>query len=322
MSFPAVATVATKTARECVRQPIYLIVVGASAALIALSPSFALFSLFENEKLVKDMGMATILLAGLFLAATSASSALSDEIESRTVFQVLSKPVSRTAFVVGKFLGVAATLVAAVYLLSLLLAVTLRVGVLDHGSRVDSFTVAVELGVLALILMIGGAANYFLDRPFTTTATVVALGGFTVCALAVGLLTSEMEVQPLTRGLDMHLLTGCFLLVPAVLILAALAVALSTRLNITATMAILSSFLILGLLSDYLFGRAAAEGNQVARVLYGIIPSLQIFWTADAVTRGVRVPGSYMLMAWLYGLSYSTGLVFLAALLFRDREMS
>ncbi len=322
MSFQAVATVATKTARECVRQPIYLIVLGVSAGLIAVSPSFALFSLFENEKLVKDMGMATILLAGLLLAATSASSALSDEIESRTIFQVLSKPVSRTAFVVGKFLGVAVTLVAAVYLLSLLLAVTLRVGVLDYGSEVDSFIVTVEFAVLALILIIGGAANYFLDRPFTTTATVVALVGFTLCALAVGLLTSDMEIQPITLGLDMHLLTGCFLLVPAVLVLAAFAVALSTRLNITATMAILFSFLILGLLSDYLFGRAAAEGNPVARVLYGVVPSFQVFWTADAVTRDVSIPGSYILMAWLYGLSYTTGLVCLAALLFRDRELS
>src|SRR5690606_27955164 len=80
----------------------------------------------DDNKLLVDMGLSTLALAGLLLAAFTATGVLSNEIENKTVLTTISKPVSRPMFVLGKFAGVAAALVLAYATLAIIFLLTVR----------------------------------------------------------------------------------------------------------------------------------------------------------------------------------------------------
>ena len=71
-------TIGWNAFRETVRQPVFCVVLGIAGGLIALSPTFSMFTLLESERLVKDMGLSTMLVAGLLLAVLSASNVVSE----------------------------------------------------------------------------------------------------------------------------------------------------------------------------------------------------------------------------------------------------
>ena len=63
------------------------------------------FSLGEDIKMLKDCGLATILISGLLLAVWTASTSIANEIEGKTAMTLLSKPINRRQFIVGKYIG-------------------------------------------------------------------------------------------------------------------------------------------------------------------------------------------------------------------------
>ena len=75
-------------------------------------------------------------------------------------------------------------------------------------------------------------------------------------------------------------------------------------------------------MSDYLFGRTAAEGLWCAKILYAVIPNWQLFWMADALSEAKSIPWAYVAKVGQY---VATSLIFtlgLAVLLFEDRELT
>ena len=106
---------ANNTFVETVRQPIYAVLLLATAAMLVLNVSLAGFTLEDDDKLLLDLGLSTLMLSGLFLSAFSATGVLTREIENKTVLTVISKPVGRPLFILGKFAGLLAALLLAFY---------------------------------------------------------------------------------------------------------------------------------------------------------------------------------------------------------------
>ena len=113
--------IVVNTTKEAIRQPIFSILVAVGALLIVLSFWFTFFAFGEEIKMIKDMGWATIALAGLLVALFSSSSVITDEIDKKTAITVLCKPISRHTFIIGKFLGI----VVAVSIATIVLTVVL-----------------------------------------------------------------------------------------------------------------------------------------------------------------------------------------------------
>lgn len=108
---------------ETVRQPYFLVVVIIGVFLIAIVSNLPLFAIgdqLDELRMVRDMGMTTATLCGLIVALFSASTSVTEEIEKKTAMTVLSKPVTRGRFVVGKYLGILATAALAVGVVGLL----------------------------------------------------------------------------------------------------------------------------------------------------------------------------------------------------------
>ena len=108
----------------------------------------------------------------------------------------------------------------------------------------------------------------------------------------------------------------------ALLILAALALACSTRLEVIPTLSVCSALFLLGLVSDYFWGTRAAHGNGWASVLYSITPNWQLFWVSDLLEGKGPIPAGYLARALGYTVAYVGATLALALALFEDRELS
>jgi len=94
------------TAKESVRQPVYFFMLFIVIALNVLNTFLPFFTLGDDVKILKDGGLTTILFSTLLLAIWTSSTSIADEIEGKTAMTLLSKPINRRQFIVGKYLGI------------------------------------------------------------------------------------------------------------------------------------------------------------------------------------------------------------------------
>ena len=99
--------IAWATYLDVVRRPLFWAIV--ATAIVAIYPlSFYLpYNTFgEDTKMVSNLGLANIMVAGLVVALFAASVSIAEEIEGKTAITLLSKPISRLDFILGKFFGI------------------------------------------------------------------------------------------------------------------------------------------------------------------------------------------------------------------------
>ncbi|MFN5298442.1 MAG: ABC transporter permease [Planctomycetaceae bacterium] len=98
--------IARATTKESVRQPIFSILLVVALVLLVVNTYVPFFSFGEDLKMMVVCGLATLKVCGMFLAVWSSSTSIADEIEGKTAMTMLSKPITRRQFIVGKFLGI------------------------------------------------------------------------------------------------------------------------------------------------------------------------------------------------------------------------
>jgi ABC-type transport system involved in multi-copper enzyme maturation permease subunit len=103
---PKVAAIARTTAKEAMSQPLFYVLLAIGAFGLILFPFVPYNTLGEDIKMVKDEGLTLIMVLSIVLALWTASGSIADEIEGRTALTLLSKPVGRRQFIIGKFLGI------------------------------------------------------------------------------------------------------------------------------------------------------------------------------------------------------------------------
>jgi len=103
---PKLAAVAWATAKECLSQPLFYVLLAIGVAALLVFPVFPYFTFGEDVKVVKDTGLVLIMVLSVILALWTASVSVADEIEGRTAMTVLSKPIARWHFILGKFFGI------------------------------------------------------------------------------------------------------------------------------------------------------------------------------------------------------------------------
>ena len=99
-------TIALATAKEAIRQPAFFVMAFFAGALLIVTIFLSYFTFGEDIKMYKDTGLTTISFFCMLLALLTASSTVADEIEGKTAITLLSKPITRRQFIVGKFMGI------------------------------------------------------------------------------------------------------------------------------------------------------------------------------------------------------------------------
>src|SRR4029077_2132867 len=99
--------------------------------------------------------------------------------------------------------------------------------------------------------------NFFLRRPFVSDAVFSVILMMTVAFVVINFYNKEGKPQAFGTGVDWRMVSASVLVLFALWVLAALALACSTRFDMIPTLAICSAVFLLGIMSDYLFGRRA-----------------------------------------------------------------
>jgi ABC-2 type transport system permease protein len=314
--------IATNSFTETIRQPIYGILLLVTTGLLVLNLGVTGFTLEDDNKLLKDLGLSTLLLSGMFLAAFSSAGILSREIENKTVLTVVSKPVSRPLFLTAKFAGLAGALSVAFYLTSLVFLLTMRHKVMERASQhLDMPVIIFGCSAFMLVILIAAFCNYLYDMQFGSTAIALALPMMSVALGLVALIDPEWKIQRFGNDfIDGQLIGAAFLVFAMILVLTAVAVAVSTRFGQVMTLTICVAVLLVGLVSDSMFGQYRAH-NVWAQVAYWLSPNLAFLWVTDALTRDTRITAQYVGMAFGYAVLIMAAWLCIGIAMFQKREV-
>jgi ABC-type transport system involved in multi-copper enzyme maturation permease subunit len=306
-----ILTIALNTYREAARARVIVAMLVLALAWNAYSMVVAAMSLHNEVRVVADLGAASMSLFGVVVAIVLGSTSLHRELELKTVFPILSRPIRRWEYVIGKYLG-------------MLLTVLVFLGI-DAGSVFA--TLGLEAGqlpwrVAAVVLLMGALLAAMLVRARHSRVFVLV-----PWALAFAL-ALWMEAGPAAE--DRQLVTaGAVLTLCEVAIVAGVAMLFASFSSpgLTATFATL--LFVIGRSADTLahlphkmFGSAFATGGKA---LARVVPNLHVYVPARPLLLG-QVPDqptwAYVSVAALHAAIYATGLLAASALIFRKRDFA
>jgi len=351
--------IAQNTATESIRQPIFVVLVLLGGVMMVLNVPLSANSMevggLGDNRMMIDMGMSTIAVVGVLLAAFTATGVLSREIENKTVLTVVSKPVSRPVFVLGKYLGVAAAITLSTYILSLGFVLAVRHQVMSTASHhFDMPVILFGVGGLVAALAFATWSNYYLNWVFSSTL-IVTLAIAETLAVALVLVIGKQWVfqSPVTEfaandGLLVQLCIGLLMVNEAVLLLTAVAVAASTRLGQVMTLVVCGGVFLLGLVTQSMSGYVnwklslahdtpvgdtlgaiwqsefpviSRLAYTVAESLYAVFPNLQFLWPTDAISLGNPFSAGYVGLVTAYAGLQLAAVLAVAIALFQKREV-
>ncbi|MBU1909969.1 MAG: hypothetical protein KJ726_07980, partial [Verrucomicrobia bacterium] len=252
------------------------------------------------------------------LGSYAASTTLAGHTALGTAALVLSKPVGRSLFFLAKFTG--AAMATLLFSLGAGLATLLSTRMATGFFALDWWAGAPLLAAPILAFTLGGALNFRDRGPFVSRAflwMLVFLAGALVWA---GYVDPEGHRCAFGAHLEWRIVPASLLISLALLILTGVASLLATRLETVPTLILCSVLLLLGLMSDYLFG-GQADRSALAAVLYYLMPNWQHFWLADALAGDGTIPWNYVGRAAIYGVFYLGGILGLGLAAFRRTEL-
>jgi ABC-type transport system involved in multi-copper enzyme maturation permease subunit len=279
-------TIARATIKEALRQPIFALMTAIAIVVIVANMYIPFFTLGSDTRVFIDCGLQTILISALLLSVWTASMSVADEIEGKTAMTLLSKPINRRQFIIGKFSGILQAALMMICLLGLVLFVMtyLKFG---YDQR--------ETGqVQAPILDLSGGFPYIVLVRWN--AALQILPGLALITFEVAVLTA-VSVAISTRMPMLVNMVSCF----AIFVIGHLTPVL-----------VQTSFQ----------GDALVFVRFIAQLLATVLPSVDNFNMSTAISTGAPIPLDYLAYSLLYALAYSAAAVLLAFILFEDRDLA
>jgi ABC-type transport system involved in multi-copper enzyme maturation permease subunit len=168
--------IAQNTVREAFRDKVMYSLAFFGGLVLVLNRVLTPLALGEGSKITRDVGLSCISLFGLFIIVLSGTTLIHRELDKKTIAVILSKPVSRGQFIVGRFFGLFATIAAIAVCMALLLQAVLLVtdGAADVKVMVVSLVTVFELMVMTSVAVFFSAAvSPILAAMITVAAYVV-----------------------------------------------------------------------------------------------------------------------------------------------------
>jgi len=182
-----VLTIAVHTFKESVRQKVLYNLVAFALLLIGASILFGSISVGVEQIILITLGLTSISVFGLLMAIFIGIDLVSREIERRTIYNILSKPVTRVEFILGKYFGLLLTLFVntAIMTLGFYAALYYQKGALGRNDLV--FLGAVYFILLQLALVVGIALV------FSCISTPVLSAVYTFCLYVIGNFSADLR---------------------------------------------------------------------------------------------------------------------------------
>jgi hypothetical protein len=302
--WPKGAAVARAAFREGYRQPMFWMLLGLAVVLMVIAPFLPYWTFGEDYIMVKEMGFDTIMLAAAAFGVLAAAMSISEEIEGRTAVTLMSKPVSRRQFLLGKFAGI-------------------------------------FLCCLLLILGLGWLFDHLLlyKRWFDRMEPVPLSSGVTAW---IDRLDMPSDAQNVLRGMaswgqhTAEVLPGLAMSASLVMILVAVAVTLATRLPMIVNVVTCLVVFFLSNLAPILVQSTrpldTSRAGPVQKLLHftaqsfdTLLPGLELFRVRptmiDEQTLPMRDYLQHVGAVTVYGLLFTAIVLLLGLVLFEDRDL-
>ncbi len=184
MSPLRIRAIAANTMREAIRNKVLYTLLFFAILLIATGVLLSTLSYIERERILQDVGLAAIRLFGAAIAIFLGVGLIHKEVDRRTIYTILSKPISRAEFLLGKYLGLVATIWLQVAIMVLAFAgVSLLTGApLGAGYAAAFLLAGVELALLVAVATL-----------FSCFTTPMLASCYTVGIYLVGHLTRDLR---------------------------------------------------------------------------------------------------------------------------------
>lgn len=162
-----VIAIAQHTFREAVRNKILYSVLFFAALIVAISALFGAVTIGNQVKVIKDFGLFSLSFFGAIMAMISGVTLLNKEIKQKTIYNILSKPVYRWEFIVGKHLGLSLTIGVLVSLMGCCLVVFTAL----FEGRIDWLLFEGILFCVFEVVVVSSVVIFFSSLVVTTTLT-------------------------------------------------------------------------------------------------------------------------------------------------------
>ena len=274
-AMPRVMAVATTTSKEALAQPLFQIVLAIGVTFLTITVFIPYNTFGDDVSMLKDTNLSFLMILSIFIALWTASVGLADELEGRTALTVLSKPIGRPQFLLGKYLGVL-------------------------------------LPVLLMFLFLG--TLFLLTVAFKTVYDA----------------RESAQQEPIWQRCYAEMIgivPGLALAFMETVVMAAIAVAIATRLPMLANLSICFTIYIVGhLLPLLVMSKKVSDPYGIIQFMGQffavVLPVLEHFNIYAAIAGGVEVPWDYLGWSLAYCVLYSGVAMLFALVLFEDRDLA
>jgi hypothetical protein len=353
-------TVAWATYREITSRPLYFVLLAVFALLIFCSSFLTQFSFYMESQMVREMGMASLVLWGFLIIVLLSGVIVTQELEDRTAVILLTKPLRRSAFLLGKYFGLLLSLVAGLVVLAGVLFYTLwwmaKGNLFGHPALGEallwSCAVAFPLGVALLAWGARRARQQEAQTSGRAPRSMMWAGKGFMAVGAVALLVGVELVRgqysdgdvawsafrrahadvtvwdyaaAFMRESGAVVLEGLFLSILQVGVLAAICISLSAFLPVVVSVSATAFVYVLGHMLAPM--QASLENLDIpavtwtGRIIGLAIPNLGLLNLQVHFSEGTMAGPGYLALAALHSAIYATVVFLVACSLFERREI-
>lgn len=180
-----ILTIALNTFKECIRDKILYNLLIFAMLMIGLSAFLSKLTIGVQIRIVKDIGLGSISIFGVLIAIFLGIGLVSKEIDRRTIYTILSKPVQRYVFLLGKFAGLLLTLFVNIAVMTLALIILIY----SMGGDVNLLLLEAIFLIFIELIVVTSIALFFSTF---TTPTLSAI--FTLSFFVIGHLTGYIRL--------------------------------------------------------------------------------------------------------------------------------
>jgi ABC-type transport system involved in multi-copper enzyme maturation permease subunit len=301
--------IAINTFREAVRDRVLYGVLAFATAVLLFTLALAQLSLDQEKRVVMDVGLASISLFSVVVAIFLGSSLLSKEIERKTLYVILPKPIHRWEFLVGKYAGITLT---GVVFIAMMGSVQLWIASIQSEASAAL--------VVAVPLLLFAALGLALFRARDRTAVLVPWSLVALVGTGALAATTDVELEVVIASL--------VLFAGEVMVLAAVALLFSSFSTPFLTGVFTFGVWLVGRSADDMANmQGDAIGPEVKSVLRAVAevwPNFNLFvpgrHTLTTYAEGFGGPWTYVAQSLGYGAIYTALVLVVAALIFRRRD--
>lgn len=201
-----ILVIAHNTFRETIRDKILRVIIGLCFLIIVASRAIAEISLGQDLKVIADLSMGAIDTFGMVLCVFIGTGLIYKEIDKQTLYTVLARPLSRWQFILGKYIGMAATLAVSVGLMA---SVFCAFYWLSGGKLHPTMLICIFMLFLGLMLL--NAIAVF----FSTMASPTVSAICTIAIFIVGRATFELKfLAEISTGIKQQLVMALYYVLP------------------------------------------------------------------------------------------------------------